>query len=148
MYTDIHKNAEVNDITDSSLKDHALFQILHIQDIGAEDWFRHLTSRGSLAGFSSSFTISRKVGSPISQLLCQFSVIADLPGNTGKLTLCHIFRCVAQFFQEFFCCVIVLSGWTLVASRGFLPPVIRVKPAHCSKAFGPSLATFRSSLLV
>ena len=30
MHTDIHKSTEVNDIADSSLEDHALFQILHI----------------------------------------------------------------------------------------------------------------------
>ena len=32
-----------------------------------------------------------------------------------------------------------------MASRGFFPPVIRMKPAHCSKAFGPSFGTFLSS---
>ena len=31
-------------------------------------------------------------------------------------------------------------------SSGLSPPLIRMKPAHCSKAFGPSFATFKSCL--
>ena len=34
------------------------------------------------------------------------------------------------------------------AVQRILPPVMRIKPAHCSNAFGPSFATFRSSFLL
>ena len=44
MHTDIHKSTEVNNIADSSLEDHAFFQVFHIQDIGTEDRFRHLVT--------------------------------------------------------------------------------------------------------
>ena len=33
-----------------------------------------------------------------------------------------------------------------MASKGFFPPWIRINPAHCSNAFGPSFATFNNCL--
>lgn len=44
--------------------------------------------------------------------------------------------------------LVQLSGWTDVASSGFFPSLILMKPAHCSNALGPSFATLRSSFLV
>ena len=40
-----------------------------------------------------------------------------------------------------------VSGCTPVASSGSSPPDTLRNPAHCSKALGPSLATFNSCFL-
>ena len=45
MYTDIHKCAEINNISDCSLEDHPLFQILHIKHIRTQDRLWHLVAR-------------------------------------------------------------------------------------------------------
>ena len=120
MNSDIYKSTEVNNIADSSLQYHTLFQVFHIQDIGTEDRFRHLISWISGRFFQLFYDITKSRLTDL-QLFCQFSVIADLSGNASKFTLCHIFRCVAKFFQEFFGCVVALRMDTGCIQRIFAP---------------------------
>ena len=43
--SDIYESTEVYDVTYSSLQNHTRLQILHIQDITAKDWLRHILTR-------------------------------------------------------------------------------------------------------
>ena len=42
MHSDIHKCAEINNVSDGSLEDHSLSEIFHLQHIAPQDRFRHL----------------------------------------------------------------------------------------------------------
>ena len=45
MHADIDECTEVNDVAHGSLQDHADLQVLHIENIGAQDRARHLVTR-------------------------------------------------------------------------------------------------------
>ena len=116
MNPDIHKCPEINDITDSSLQDHALFEIFHIKYICAEYRFRHLITWISCRFFQFFYNIA-KCRLTNSQLFRQLLIILDLFGNTTQFTTRNIFRCVAKLFKNFLCCLIAFRMHTCRIKR-------------------------------
>ena len=118
MNTDIHKCPEINDITDSSLKDHTFFEVFHIKYICTEYRFRHFISWITSWFFQFFYDITKSDLSN-SQFLCQFFVIFDLSGNSGKFASCNILWFITQFFQKFFCRFIAFRMYTGCIQRIF-----------------------------
>ena len=116
MNTDIHKCPEINDITDSSLKDHTFFEVFHIKYICTKYRFRHLITWISCRFFQFFYNIA-KCRLTNSQLFRQLLIILDLFGNTTQLTAGNIFRCVAKLFKNFLCCIIAFRMHTCRIKR-------------------------------
>ena len=77
MNTDIHKCPEINDITDSSLKDHTFFEVFHIKYICTKYRFRHLITWISCRFFQFFYNIA-KCRLTDSQLFCKLLIVLNL----------------------------------------------------------------------
>ncbi|OPZ31952.1 MAG: hypothetical protein BWY99_02861 [Synergistetes bacterium ADurb.BinA166] len=98
-------------------------------------------SRTSLPGRSSSRTMSFRVGRPTSADTYLWTSSLPLSSGLTSRSATEQPRSPAILSTRAY-----LSGWTADASRGSTPPLIRRKPAACSKVFRPSRGTSRSSL--
>ena len=90
MHTDIHESAKVDHVPDCSLKDHSLFQILHVQHVRTQDRPGHLVTRITARLFQLLHDILQG-DLAHAQLCCQLLIIMHLAGNTGHSARCQIF---------------------------------------------------------
>ncbi|RAO44002.1 hypothetical protein ONO86_03665 [Micromonospora noduli] len=101
------------------------------------------SGRGSRPGFSSSARMSVTVGRPNRS---STKSVARSPRRMPLLPITERRSCpVVERMRR---TTGYASGCTLEESSGSSPPGMRRKPAHCSNAFGPSRATFFSSVRV
>ena len=77
MHSDIYESSKINHISHCTLKDHTLFQILHIKYIRPQNRFRHLISWVSCRFFQL-FNDVTKCRLSYAKLLCELLVIFDL----------------------------------------------------------------------
>ena len=81
MYSDIHKCAKINNVSDGSLEDHSLGKVFHLEYIAPQDRFRHLITRISGGFFKLLDNVCESEDS-CSQL---FSKFLDIACGFGKL---------------------------------------------------------------
>ena len=101
MHTDIYEHTEIDHISDCPLKDHAFFQIVHLQHIRAQDRFGHLVARISRRLLQFFHNIAeRDLTDP--QLFSKLLIVFDRKGQSGQIVLCHVFRRVSLLLQQLF----------------------------------------------
>ena len=96
MYPDIDESAKVNDITHGSLQYHSRCQILHFENIAAQDWLRHVFTRITCRLLQFFYNIAK--GQFTNFKLCRkFLVIRNLFRDSDHRTVADIFQCISQF---------------------------------------------------
>ena len=118
MHADIHKCTKINNITDSSLQNHSLFQVLHLQNIGTKDRFRHVVTRVAGRFFQFFYDVAESDLTD-SQLFRHLLVISYLKRKTKQISGYYIFGFITKFLKKCGSCVIALRMYTCGIQRIF-----------------------------
>ena len=137
MHTYIHKCSEIDHVSHRSFEDHALFQVLHIQDICAQHRFRHLLT-GITSRLGELFYNVPQGHLTHAQLFRHLFVVFHI---IYRIAAKDIRRLHSHAVQEFFCCFIAL-GMDTGGIQRILPACDAQEAGTLLKGFRPQLGYF------